>query len=418
MSSKQSIAIRLCKIAFVALVLCSGAGSTLAAEEVQPPKDTVREEVAKPLIEAQTLNAAKKHKEALAKIDQADAVPDKTPYEAYVIVHSRGTTAYSDGNIPLAAKSFETAMTFNRLTDKEFLDIARGLAGQFYQKADYANAIVWTKRYLEKGGPDPQLKVLLVQSHYLLKDYASAAALLKEIVRNDEAAGRVTAESQLKLWVNCESILNRQAEVVAAMEKLVTHYPTKEYWNDLIYRIRRNPEFSERLLLDVYRLQMNAGTLESPEEVMDMAAMAMQAGFPSEAKKILDKGYADKLLGTGADAPKQKKLLDQAQKAATDDLRTQAQEEQRANDAKNGTVTVNTGFNFVLLGQFDKGIALIERGIAKGGLKYPDSATLKLAMAQLYAGQKDKAVQTFKTIAAKDGSADLARLWVLWASKT
>lgn len=418
MSVKLRTILGLSMIVLATIGLMSGTNSAFAAEEAAVPKETLRAEILKPMLEAQDLNAAKKYKEALAKIDEADAVADKTPYESYVVSHTRGATAFSDGNTALAAKSFATAMAFERLTVAEFLDIARGLAGQFYQKNDYPNAGVWAQRYLDKGGPDPQMKILLVQTHYLRKDYTSAAGLLREISRADDAAGKVTSESQLKLWVNCESLLNRQAEVVAAMEKLVTHYPKKEYWNDLIHRVRRNPQFSDRLTLDVYRLQLNAGALESADEFVDMAGLAMQAGFPSEAKRVLDKGYADKLLGGGPDAPKHKKLLDQSVKAASDDQKTLQQDAQRAMDAKSGTVPVNTGFNLVLLGQFEKGIALIERGIAKGGLKNPESATLKLAMAYVFAGQKEKALQTFKSITATDGTADLARLWMLWASQS
>lgn len=405
-------------IVLSAVGLIAGSDPVVAAEEAPLPKETLRAEIFAPMMEAQGLSAAKKYQDALAKIDEADAVADKTPYESYVISHMRGATAYLDGNFALAAKSFSAAMASDRLTAAEYFNISLGLAGQFYKQGDYPNAAMWAQRYLDKGGPDPQIKTLLAQTHYLRKDYAGAASLLQEISRADDAAGRVTGETQLKLWANCEMKLNHGPETIVALEKLVTRYPKKEYWNDLIYRVRQNPKFPDRLALDFYRLQLNAGVLESAEEFMDMAGLAMQAGFPSEAKSVLDRGYAGKLLGSGPDAAKHKKLLEQAQKAAADDQKTLPQEAQRAMEAKTGTLPVNTGFNLVLLGQFEKGIALIERGIAKGGLKTPESATLKLAMAYVFAGQKDKAVQTFKSITATDGAADLARLWVLWVSQS
>ena len=43
--------------------------------------DTLRPDVAKPLNAAQDLYRAHKYKDALTKIDQADAVPGKTAYE-------------------------------------------------------------------------------------------------------------------------------------------------------------------------------------------------------------------------------------------------------------------------------------------------------------------------------------------------
>jgi len=61
----------------------------------------------------------------------------------------------------------------------------------------------------------------------------------------------------------------------------------------------------------------------------------------------------------------------------------------------------------------EKGLALIEQGIKKGGLKRPEDAKLRLGEAQLYAGQKAKGVQTLKTVQGSDGTADIARLWIL-----
>ncbi len=386
-------------------------GSALAAEDAAS-KDALNPAVGKLLQAAQELNKSKQYQEALAKIDEADRVKDKTPYEAYTIARIRGATAFSAGQTDLAAQAFTTAMTYDRLTASEIQGIARVLAVQFYQKPDYPNAALWATRYLEKGGSDPQLKVLLAQSYYLQKDMTKAAAVLQELNRADEAAGRVTEESQLKLWASCEANLKRHAGMITTLEKLVTHYPKKAYWNDLIRAAQRNPGFSERLALDAYRLQRYAGLLEA-DEVLEMAQLAIQAGYPVEAKKLLDQGYADQLLGSGADAAKQKKMQDQANKEVAEDLKALVQDEKRAEAAKTGVTPVGTGFNFVLHGQYDKGIALIEKGLAKGGLKYPEDAKLKLAMAYLYAGQKDKAVQAFKTITGTDGTEELARLWVI-----
>ena len=152
---------------------------------------------------------------------------------------------------------------------------------------------------------------------------------------------------------------------------------------------------------------------DGTDEVLEAAELAIQAGFPAEAKKVIDQGYADGLLGVGPSETRHKKLRDQANKGMAEDLKTRAQDEKRAEVAKTGVTPVNTGFNLVLHGQFEKGIALIERDIAKGGFKLPEDAKLKLAMAYLYARQKDKAVQIFKSITASDGTAELARLWVI-----
>ena len=68
----------------------------------------------------------------------------------------------------------------------------------------------------------------------------------------------------------------------------------------------------------------------------------------------------------------------------------------------------------VTIGQTDQGVALIEQGIAKGGLKRPDDALLHLGLAQRRSTKaRPKAAATLRSVRGKDGAADIARLWLL-----
>ena len=79
---------------------------------------------------------------------------------------------------------------------------------------------------------------------------------------------------------------------------------------------------------------------------------------------------------------------------------------------------MQVGYVYVTMGQVDKGIALIEQGIAKGGLKRPEDAKLRLGMAQLQSGKnKAKAVQTLRSVQGSDGAADIGRLWAVYAGQ-
>jgi len=59
------------------------------------------------------------------------------------------------------------------------------------------------------------------------------------------------------------------------------------------------------------------------------------------------------------------------------------------------------------------GISLMEQGIKKGNLRRPDDAKLRLGEAQIYAGKKSAGVQTLRDVKGTDGTADMARLWIL-----
>jgi len=69
--------------------------------------------------------------------------------------------------------------------------------------------------------------------------------------------------------------------------------------------------------------------------------------------------------------------------------------------AKDGNDLVQIGYAYSTMGLADKGIPLLEQGIAKGGLKRAEDAKLRLGMAMLQGG---------------DGAADLGRLWALYAN--
>jgi tetratricopeptide (TPR) repeat protein len=149
-----------------------------------------------------------------------------------------------------------------------------------------------------------------------------------------------------------------------------------------------------------------------------MAQLALKVGLPGEAKRIADKGFAAGVLGTGPDADAQRRLRDTATKQVADDEKVLAQNARDAGAAKDGGALVNVGYAMVGAGQFDKGLALMEQGLQKGGIGRVDEARLHLAIAYLAAGQKAKAIQAFKSVQGGDGTADLARLWLIHAQRS
>ena len=61
-------------------------------------------------------------------------------------------------------------------------------------------------------------------------------------------------------------------------------------------------------------------------------------------------------------------------------------------------------------------IALIQKGIAKGNLKRPEDAKLRLGLAQLsQAKTKQAGIQTLRGVKGSDGAQDIARLWTVLA---
>jgi hypothetical protein len=275
----------------------------------------------------------------------------------------------------------------------------------------------WGQRYFREGGTSGSIRTLLIQSQYLGGDFAGAAKELRTEIEQAERSGSAPGEDRLKLLVNATLKMNDTNGYVWALERLVTHYPKKEYWVDLLSRLQRKPNFSDRLALDTYRLSLATGSMSAANDYMEMSQLALQAGFPSEAKQIVDKGFAAGVLGTGKEAERHKRLADLVAKKIEEDKKALPENLLEAEAAKDGSALVNAGMNLVFAGDKAKGLALMQKGIAKGNLKRADDAKLHLAIAQLNAGDNAKASASLREVKGNDGTADLARLWSLFAKR-
>ncbi len=380
-------------------------------------QEAVRPEVGKPLAAASNLMRSGKHREALAKTREADAVGGKSAYESFVVDRMMGFAAASAGDAQTAAKALQSAMDSGKMSGSEKLTAMEALVSAYYRAKDFKGAAAWADRYTRAGGTNAQITGLSAQLRYMSGDSAGAARELNAQVAGDIKAGRKPSEEKLQLLANAYLNQKNTDGYLATLEKLVTYYPKPSYWTDVISRVSRKTGFADRLALEVYRLKFATNNMASVEDYMQMAQLAMQEGFNAEGKKVVEKGFAANVLGQGTQAERQKRLLDLANKRVATEAATFAQLEKEANASADGSLLVNLGMSLVGAGQTAKGIAMMEQGIQKGGLKRPEDSKLRLGIAYLMAGQKPKAVQMLKTVQGKDGTADVARLWTLHAQQ-
>jgi outer membrane protein assembly factor BamD (BamD/ComL family) len=375
--------------------------------------EAVRPEVGKPLQAAQAFVKQRRGREALAEVAKAEAVGNRTPYENFLIAQMRGSAATAAGDSDTAIRSFEQVLGSGRVSGREATSMVQAVAVAYYQKKDYASAAKWTQRYFKEGGNDPAMRTVLLQSYYLGNDCGSVQKMLASAA--DADSSRRVSEEELQILANCFLRQKDNTGYVNAIEKLVIHYPKKEYWTDLLARVQKKSGFSDRLGVNVYRLRFATGNAGSANDYMEMAQLAMQAGVPAEAKLIMDKGYQVGALGKGDQAERHERLRKLVQKTLDESQKTRAQDEKDAQAAKDGNALVSIGLNYVYEGNAAKGLPLIDAGIKKGGLKRPEDAKLRYGEALLHAGRKDRAVQVLREVRGTDGTADIARLWVLHA---
>ena len=389
--------------------------AVLAASWLLAAAQPLRPEVARPLQQAGELLKAGKPREALAKVLEADKVPNRTPAEQLTIERMRGAAAQRAGDHATTIRAFEAVYASGKLAPAEQAQLAESLAYAYAQTKDLAKAQAWVDKAQQAGSHSPTLKPLQTWLHAQSGDAAAIARDAAAAVAAAEQSGQRPTEADLLRLADAQ-LSGKLPGYGATLEKLLTYHPKKEYWAAALARLPRSSGFAERHALDVMRLQLASGTMRSSEDFMEMAQHALQAGFAAEARQVVERGYASGALGSGPQAERQQRLRDLAERSDAASRASLAARAAEAATARDGNALVKIGMVYVTMGEADQGIALIEQGIAKGGLKRPDDAKLHLGLAQLRSAKaKPKAAATLRSVKGKDVAADIARLWLLLA---
>lgn len=372
----------------------------------------LRPEVGKPLQQASELLKAGKAKEALAKVREAEGVANRTPAEQLTIDRMKAAAAQRAGDMATAIQALEGIAP--KVSGAELGQVAEQLAAAYAQQRNNAKAGEWLQKAVAAGNNSATVKQLQSYLQSASGDYNAIAKDAAAAVAAAEGAGRKPDEGDLLRLADAQQRLSNTGGYVATLEKLLLHYPKKDYWNAYLGRLPRKAGFADRFTLDVMRLKLATGTLTKTEEFMEMAQLSLQAGLPAEALRIIEQGYKAGALGTGAEAPRHQRLKDLAAKQNTEVKAALAQNATEARAQKTGDDAVKVGVQYVSYGEIDKGIELIEAGLKTGGLKRPEDARLRLGLAQLQSARsKAAAAQTLRSVKGNDGAADIARLWLV-----
>ena len=138
--------------------------------------------------------------------------------------------------------------------------------------------------------------------------------------------------TKLAYLLSEEGLLGRRAGPPAAQERL------------------RRP-----LPLDVMRLKLASGTMTKTEDFMEMAQLALQAGYPAEATRSSSAAMPAAALGTGAEAERHKRLRDLADKQFAESSAGIAARRRRRHDQGRQRAGAG-GTVYVSMGEVDKGL--------------------------------------------------------------
>ncbi len=401
-------------IAAISLSLCVSnvifPQNTYAAEEQK-----VSPKVGKPLQEAIAANAKKQYEEALAKVNEARAVPEKTAFEEFKINQVAGSAL-------VGAKRYgEAAAVFEKLLDSSFLpadqvEVYTKTVIQLYMQTKNNPKLLehlpkWIKTH--PNDTDMIYSLALVQAQS--GQQKTAKETLEGLISNAEKAGQRPKSDWLGSLVSISYKLadnKLDKATLAIIEKSLHYYPTPTLWQQMLGGLKEQ-QMNDSVKFQLFRLMLAVGALKSGDDYIELAQLANSFGFPAEGVNVLNAGFAAKELGEGDSKERDNRKLIWMKKNMDADKAELASEDQKARAAADGQEDVLLGEDYIGYGQYAQAIEAIERGLKKGGVKKPDQAQMALGIAYYNNKQKDQARAAFKQVPNSSELKRIAELWIL-----
>jgi hypothetical protein len=381
-----------------------------------PPADVaVRGELARPLQAAREALQARQPLQALRLVDEARAVASLSTSERVLVERMSAVAAQEAQQDVAALAALEYLTQSAELKPVEKLPYWMGLVQLSQRSKDYPRLVLAARDYLQAGGTDMRLRLAMLQALSLQGQHR---AVVQEVLAIDAAqatagsagsAGKPLAEAELRLMGASQLALKDQQSYMATLKLLVTRFPSKDYWVDLVSRLQGQPGFNRRYELDAYDLLEKAGGLDDADDVITMANLALKAGLPAQALRVLEQAYSAKILGSGAQAPSHAKLREQATQRLAEDDKTATPPSVSAN----GNALAQWAKVLASKSRWTDASATFAKALAHPGLSREAETRLQHGVTLFKAGQYPAAREALASVRGDATALELAALWTL-----
>lgn len=368
----------------------------------------LRPEVAKPLQAAQEAIQAKQPEEALKKIQQARAVEQLSEPERLLLERLSIVAAMNAQKFEQAAASLDYVLQSKSVSGLDRFTLMESMLTVNLRLKNYPQVVTWGRRYVAEGGPNRQVRLMVIQALAVQGQHAEVLQAMAGKRQLDAATGQQPDEAELRIYAFSQQQLKDERAYVQTLTELVQRFPSKDYWEDLLDRVMRQPGFNARLQLDVARLQDATEVLQEADDYLDMVQFALKAGLPHEAKRALDKAEAAGLLGK-SEVSNQTKIKQQVlSRMAEDDKASPPKAEDGAGLALLAELQLSKG-------QWQSASQTFDKALAKGGVRRESETRLHAGLALFKSGQTSAAKTMWASVQGDESAVLLAKLWTALA---
>jgi tetratricopeptide (TPR) repeat protein len=387
----------------------------VAADAEAAAKPKLSKAASKPLSEAQKAFATKDWALMLAKVKEAQALPDLTDYDKYIINYFMGLAYFNSGDKASATPCF-TAAAESTAAPPEERNSALRIAIELENDAkDFAKVIELGQQAMKTGALEGTIAAVVSVAYYNSGDYPNAKIFAQRSIDSDTAAGKLPDRGAYQVLLMSQ---NRQKDIpgeIKTLEIMSTDYGVAEDWGHLIdISLGLLPKSSTREVaaLYLYRLRLTAGAETRADDYLLVADLALGLHFPGEAQKALQQGIN---AGTLSQA-KAAGTLNKANAAARVDEPTLAVADAAAAKSPSANGDVSVGEDYYGYGRYADAVRLAQRAIPKGGVKAIE-AQLLLGVVQARQGDNATAAQSLALVRGDAALERVAQLWTLYATR-
>lgn len=352
---------------------------------------------------------------ALAKVQLADKVDKKNPYEEYLVAKFLGIIAIQQPQRDFAAAT----VAYNRMmasggapeADKEGMyDLAMKLN---FQAKDYPKVIEAANALKMIRPLDDTGYEVLAQTYFAQEDLPNTIATAKEAVAALKAGGNSPTAGILGI------LLNAQARAMdegyrTTLEELAMVSTQAEVWGQVMDFALSTMDITDHQLLNLFRLAMRVGTMRETDYAA-MATISLSSGLSIEGKNVLEKAIMDgTIMRTGAVAS----LLTQANGLVDGEKKALPELAAEAAKQPNGEIYVKLAESYWVNGMPNEALDAFQKGFEKGGIKDQGDAWTTYGIVLMDMGRTAEAVEAFQKAEAAGGtSAQTARPWTLFSRR-
>jgi len=406
-------AILLSTTASVALVATPAAAASDKDKDKKPPEKSISRSIIKPMIAVQKAVQASDWAGAMAALKEAQAIPDRTPFDDYKINQFMAFSAVNLKDYTTAITAYEAMAASPEEDPVDKAGTRHNLVLLNYDAKDYAKTLKYGEELVALGSVDEKIATTMAQAYYFTNNYAKAEEWAKKVIDTDVAANKKPDQGALSVLLSAQAKLGKQGDAATTLELIAANYGKPNDWGQLIDVALGTQGIQNQDGIDLYRLRDAAGAMQDADDYALMSTIALQLGFPGEAKTILDKGIASGRLTTTGKAASQYKS---AVAGAASDDKTLPKFASDAEARKTGDYDEKLAETYYGYKRYAEAETVARRALSKPGGKDPLQTKMVLGMSLAQQGKYEDATAVFKEVEDAGGRAARMRSAHLWIS--